>query len=729
MTNEARPLIPLYAAAFIVLFCGISAVNSTVENPQTTFFTTLLVAVGVCTSFWVRAQKTDQRILVWIASGLAAVLFLMQPFFTEISRGFWAGAEQEGFSSSTIGVVLEWATVLFSFTLLTNYSLLFSVVPSMALIGLMSSENLNPEMVTYFLGFVLSTVFLMGYQSYLERVAADGESEDRVAANLPPTSYRPYIILSAAVVAGAFAIGHVASAPLKFVGRQVFSVAANNLPTATSTLFPLDLQGAEDSMSLSGLPPDLTTAEVMRVKSRVPQYWRGGIYEKYNGNSWNTDFSPLDIESSNRREDPSSLNVFRLDRNDLVKQLKSREILNYSVATSKFISAIYMAGEPRRIEGPMERVRATGQLTARSDAQPNQLAYHVTSLVTNATPDQLRQAPSWREVENGGDAASHGAMIYPSTLVRTDMRFFQPYEELFDTYVRLPRSVPRGLLRKQAERITQGKTTDYDRALAIEQFLKSHYIYTLEPPTLPPGKDAAEFFLFESRSGYCEQFANAMAVMLRTLRIPARIAVGYAPGEYDSARGEWVVRELDAHAWVEVFFPTYGWIPFDPTGGIQPEPPGFSFRKVWAAITRFIGSREFLPSIVFLVIVGVFGYAVKSEAYDRYLRAHVNDARRRWQRRGVADSRWAVERNYRRLRKLLRKRGVTFSPSQTPNEVREIALKRFGEGSELSRPVSEITDLYVRAAYSDLEMQPGSDRASEEWLEQVRQGLKTHGRR
>ncbi|MBW3624876.1 MAG: DUF3488 and transglutaminase-like domain-containing protein [Armatimonadetes bacterium] len=720
--EEGRALAPLYLAAFMVLFCGISAVNSTVEDPRLTFFSTLLIAVGVGVSHRMRVQGADQRFVVWLASGMAALLFLLQPFYGSFSRGSLFGMEHDPFSSSGIGVVLEWATILYSFTLLTNHSLLFSIVPSMALIGLMSSENLNPEMVTYFLGFVLSTVFLMGYQSHLERAAEGQGTREGLGA-----AYRPFLVLSAVVVAGAFLIGQVASAPLKFVGRQVFSVAANSIPSAPASFLPLDLKGQLDTMSLSGHTPNLSGAEMMRVKSRVARYWRGAVFERYTGVSWRSNANYHSIDTSRRPEESGSLEkIYRLDPRDRLKDLKSREILNQTFSTSSFDKTMYAASEPRRFEGPMSGLSATMTLTARADWGQNNLTYHVTSLISNATPDQLRRAPSWKQItaRDGGFSTE----LSGESLVPPGLNFGAFMRGLIEDNTRLNRSLPRRV-REEAEKITRGKTSDYDRALAIDQHLKQNYIYTLEPPLLPAERDATDFFLFDARQGYCEQFANAMAVMLRTLGIPARVAVGYAPGEFDRATQEWVVRELDAHAWVEVYFPEYGWITFDPTGGVRPEQPGFSLRKILASVTRFINSREFLPTVVLLLIVSVFGYAVKAEAYDRFLRSHVEEAVRRWRTRGSPDPRWAVERHYHALQKLLQRRGVPLTPNQTPHEIQEAALARYGEDGGIAAPLRQMTRLYTEAAYSGRELPPGSDRASEAWLDQVRQELKTHARR
>jgi len=113
-----------------------------------------------------------------------------------------------------------------------------------------------------------------------------------------------------------------------------------------------------------------------------------------------------------------------------------------------------------------------------------------------------------------------------------------------------------------------GARTPYDAATAIQNYLRdgNNFKYTLQPePSPPPGADRLEWFLFHSKQGYCEYFATAMGDMLRSLGIPTRLVNGYGPGAFDPTVNGNVVRGDDAHTWVEVYFPTYGWIPFEPT--------------------------------------------------------------------------------------------------------------------------------------------------------------------
>ena len=129
-------------------------------------------------------------------------------------------------------------------------------------------------------------------------------------------------------------------------------------------------------------------------------------------------------------------------------------------------------------------------------------------------------------------------------------------------YLRLPDMDPK--VAALARQVTSSATNNYDRAAAIQNYLRSNFRYTLDPSAIEP-KDPIVSFLFKSRSGFCEYFAASMAVMLRTLNIPSRLVNGFQTGSYNRVGKDFVVRARDAHSWVEVYFPKYGWITFDPT--------------------------------------------------------------------------------------------------------------------------------------------------------------------
>ncbi len=159
------------------------------------------------------------------------------------------------------------------------------------------------------------------------------------------------------------------------------------------------------------------------------------------------------------------------------------------------------------------------------------------------------------------------------------------YADWVTTFMSLPRAGYRSpevlqSIHDLAQKIVQdaGATTPYDEADAIEKYLRSGtFKYSLDAKP-PAGVDPMQWFLFDGKVGYCEFFATAMGDMLRSLGIPARLVNGFGPGSFNVQTESWVVRGDDAHTWVEVYFPTYGWIPFEPTpddlGLYQPIPRG-----------------------------------------------------------------------------------------------------------------------------------------------------------
>jgi hypothetical protein len=135
-------------------------------------------------------------------------------------------------------------------------------------------------------------------------------------------------------------------------------------------------------------------------------------------------------------------------------------------------------------------------------------------------------------------------------------------DEIRSVYLQLPALDVR--IPELAKGIAARARTPYDKAVAIEAFLKSRFGYTLEL-TGKPGGDPLAHFLFETRAGHCEYFASAMTIMLRTLGIPSREVNGFLPGEFNDLAGDYIVRASDAHSWVEAYFPGSGWVTFDPT--------------------------------------------------------------------------------------------------------------------------------------------------------------------
>ena len=141
-----------------------------------------------------------------------------------------------------------------------------------------------------------------------------------------------------------------------------------------------------------------------------------------------------------------------------------------------------------------------------------------------------------------------------------------------------------------ARRLASGRRSSYDVAVAIVNYLQANYNYGEQPPRR---RFPLEAFLFTDGVGYCQQFSGAMALMLRMDGIPARVAAGFLPGSYDDTTRRFVVRAVDAHSWVEVYFAGIGWVPFNPTPS-----------RTTAPIVRFPSARTATPAAAIAATVG-----------------------------------------------------------------------------------------------------------------------------
>jgi transglutaminase-like putative cysteine protease len=158
-------------------------------------------------------------------------------------------------------------------------------------------------------------------------------------------------------------------------------------------------------------------------------------------------------------------------------------------------------------------------------------------------------------------------------------------QEILSNYLQLPVLDPRiADLAKQVTGMVKGR---YAKARALEQYLRSHYAYSLILAGTPNSSDPLAMFLFDVRKGHCEYYASAMAVMLRQIGIPSRLVNGFRAGEYNRIGDDFTVRQYNAHSWVEAYFPPYGWIEFDPTP-FDPQNPRTAFARLISDLTDAI---------------------------------------------------------------------------------------------------------------------------------------------
>jgi transglutaminase-like putative cysteine protease len=359
------------------------------------------------------------------------------------------------------------------------------------------------------------------------------------------------------------------------------------------------------------------------VRPRQTFYWRGTVYNEYVGIGWR----------QGQTEDAPQPPYAALGPLEQPGRRPLRQEFTLLVPHGE---TLYTAGDPQSVDQAVtaRRLPEGGDLVALEGRADN---YHVLSLVPQVTVQELAEAPA----------------TYPP--------------QIEEVYLALPSGLPQRVV-EMASGVTAGAETPYARALALETYLRS-FPYDLEVARPPEGRDVADYFLFDLQRGYCDYFASAMVVMARSVGIPARLAVGYAMGHYYFQRGAYVVTEKDAHAWPELYFPGYGWIPFEPTSGLGPlewaEEAGEEFSSLalpslperpwwvrWQVEARLVWLRW-----RWWALAGVGGLMLVVVGWRAW---------GRWPT-GLSGEEWAAL-SYARLREMASHLGVPVHPWDTPAE-------------------------------------------------------------
>jgi len=293
----------------------------------------------------------------------------------------------------------------------------------------------------------------------------------------------------------------------------------------------------------------------IRVEGRDPQAaagvrWRGIALTQFDGKRWyNETLIPILLRSMGDQR--FHLPLPRYPARPTGPALRYRVLLEPLSTDALFVAAV-----PLWVQGGF---RSLGLDITDSIVNPQhnftKLSYEAASNIVPPSPELLRTRPG------------------------------QLSEEFRGRYLQLPKIDPR--VPALARQLAQPYHNAYDQAAAIELYLRTQLDYTLDlPPVL--ADDPIASFLFDTRRGHCEYFAAAMAVMVRSLGIPARLVNGFLTGEYNAIGKNYIVRASDAHTWVEIFFPDVGWVEFDPT----PPSEDYRARTWWTHLENYLDAFE-----------------------------------------------------------------------------------------------------------------------------------------
>ena len=466
-----------------------------------------------------------ERVATWIRD-----LTTGQPSFDPVAAGFvW------GFM---VWMVAAWA----GWVVEATGNAILAVLPALLLnLFTLSYGRYNSASIYLILGMTLVLIAVVQYdrreQGWNETRVAYPTRKSREIGSISLVIAIMLVVLSAFISSLSLQKVINWSSEIRRSSSQGESGLAKSLgiiPAATSTPDPLSTirsPGLPRELLIGG-GAELSTQVVMSVRindmsalppagQMPPLYWRSFTYDIYTGHGWSSSATDQTQYQGDQPIQPDNL-----PGHVLIQELVS--------AVPGEGGSIYAAGEPVTIDAPSSAAwRSSGDLFG---ILTGSNVYAVQSLVPAVDETTLRAS----------------GQAYPAWVTRR--------------YLTLPAEVPTRV-KELAIQLTATEPTPYDRAHAIEQYLRT-FPYTLDVPRPPLNQDLVDYFLFDLRKGYCDYYASAMVVLARAAGLPARLAIGYASGTYNLNSKRFIVTQAEAHSWVEVFFPDTGWVPFEPTAGL-----------------------------------------------------------------------------------------------------------------------------------------------------------------
>ncbi|MCX5746878.1 MAG: transglutaminaseTgpA domain-containing protein [Proteobacteria bacterium] len=456
----------------------------------------------------------------------------------------------------------------------------------LAFLMLVAGSVLNADLTfgLCFLGFVITSTWALT-MFHLRREMEDNllvkHAQDRASERVEVQR----ILESRRIVNGRFFFG---TGLLSFVVFLMSAAAFLALPRVGIGFFlksraGMTLAGFADGVKLGGhgvIKNDSTVVMRVEIDSKTGGrqapyiHWRGVAFDQYIGGQWSrSKLAPTTLVSSSDAVPGQSLwyqhYVQQPPLRPAPEQLDQTWVRQEVWLEPLDADVLFGASEPHAWQyGRTLRPRA--EKTPKNDEfrldHGNTLHYTVWSRLTPPPPEVLRAAhgelPRGYEVYLGPDV--------------------NPYWD---------RAITRRTM-DLATQITRGLTNDYDKAVAIQQWLDANLTYTLEQKD-PEGQEPIDFFLFDRKMGHCEYFASAFAILARAARIPTRQVNGFLGGEWNEYKGYVAVRAGDAHSWDEVFFPTVGWVTFDPTPAASIDELGRGGDGFRARMARMLDTLRF----------------------------------------------------------------------------------------------------------------------------------------
>lgn len=501
-----------------------------------------LTLAGVPTSLWLRREGVRRQTvsLVVLAAALATAGAVLSR--AELPGLSWERLlrylliMQESAAASYLIQAFLWVAMFRAFVLLEDEDLPLCAVPAMSAMLLASIILRTVSTFLCFLGVVACTVVVLALNE--RRLRAARARLAALSRGMEAETLRRVLLLLLAAVLGAAPLGY-AMANFRYVHDLASALDARFGRYVRNRV----LESAYSSIIFPGANVDLSSQAatgrrlLFRVQADADLFWRGNCFDTYTGYGW------LHSGASRKRSLLETASPGRYSRRvqDLPPGVQMRQVNQTYEALTYFQGSLVAVYDPLELGGGFlkpryndEGVLTTSGYLRRGDT------YQVNSMVKSPPPPVLQD---------------------------TTYRLSQADQA---RYLALP-EIPERLSRLSRQ-LTAGTADPRRKAQAILDYLQENLTYSKEVERPPRDWDGVDWFVFESKQGYCDYFATAMTVMCRAAGVPARFVTGYVTGSI-TADNWFEVRQEDAHAVVEVWVDGYGWLQMDPTPA-QVEPPG-----------------------------------------------------------------------------------------------------------------------------------------------------------
>lgn len=352
-------------------------------------------------------------------------------------------------------------------------------------------------------------------------------------------------------------------------------------------IFSISLSGYSEEASLDN--EDLNSSKKIALivkgqKGLSPMYLIGSVNDTYTGYKWEKSKEEFILYEQEYQLDYAEL-IYALSRLDpqVIEENRLMEIMSVSIfynniKTKTFFYPIksYWFGFNSIVNELNTEHAAITFPKAMGDKVSYSITYYEMNLQDESFQEILRHSDNFSYQDNNEINMEQIKILEDKLFVKDKDNFVLKREDFYDLfreraktinrrYTQVPENLP-NRVKELAREITKDKNTNYDKLKAIELYLLE-YSYSYTPGRVPENYDFVDYFLFENKKGYCTSFATSMAVLGRCIGIPTRYVEGFVVDYSDRTQGGFLVRNSNAHAWVEAYFEGVGWIPFEPTPG------------------------------------------------------------------------------------------------------------------------------------------------------------------